>query len=354
MPSRKSGRPCRRTGLRLKGQDGPPVDLARNGAQVELLGFRLSKQEDRLCYELEDDAWQELKDDLAVAHLSDRPARKARAVTKGWLQGYAPALETDAEVAVCRRLRSTLRDTGLEYELPVELIGKYLRKAQEQWERLRSHRRHFLRGIEREESGRCAPARCISPLSQSNLRLRRPTTRLYRPPCRTPSRRLHFRSGLSQLQTDSARGSRSLPQGGPHLGQTNSDGTLRHHRTMASLDAAHSEEGAIMSVEITLWQASRAGKLKCNWWRPYVARILGCCMCYKAARQFLEPVSSERGGRWVFRNCRKWAVRDSRAAGVQMQGSVFRSLPRGPNRLLTGSTDQRQLPVSRLVGNTTG
>lgn len=56
-----------------------------------------------------------------------------------------------------------------------------------------------------------------------------------------------------------------------------------------------------MSVDITLWQARRAGIIGRDWWRPYVARILGCCMCYGAAREFLNPVSSERGGRWLFR-----------------------------------------------------
>lgn len=80
------------TGLTLKGQDGPPVDL-REGGEASLLGFRLSLQEDRLRLDLGVDA---LENDMAMclikAHDDPDPHRAARTALRGWVASYGPAL----------------------------------------------------------------------------------------------------------------------------------------------------------------------------------------------------------------------------------------------------------------------
>jgi retron-type reverse transcriptase len=149
-------------GLELKGQDGPPVDLTRNGTQASLFRFRISKPNDRLRYELEDQTWQDLRDGLGEAHLNDKPGEIARLVTRGWILGHAPALVTDAEV-VLRRIRWALRGTGLQYEVPEVLLRDSIREAGAQWERLRSQALRSLLEPQQDPSWRSAPRAVHQP-----------------------------------------------------------------------------------------------------------------------------------------------------------------------------------------------
>jgi retron-type reverse transcriptase len=125
-------------GFELKGQDGPPVDLRQPDTHAHLLGFRISRQNGRAKYELGDEAYEELRDELEQAHLSDQPGLTARAVAQGWLWGHAPALETDAEAGVIRRTLNTAGRAGLRGELSESLLRDSIGRAREHWEATRS------------------------------------------------------------------------------------------------------------------------------------------------------------------------------------------------------------------------
>jgi RNA-directed DNA polymerase len=155
-------------GLELKGQDGPPVDLTRNEARASLLGFQISKQDGRIRYELEDHAWQDLKDGLEEAHLSDRPGLTAQAVARGWTAGHAPALATDAET-VLRRIKRVLREAGLRYEVPEHLLRDCIRRTAEQWERIRSQALRSLVEPQWNSSQRSAPRAVYQTVSSQEV-----------------------------------------------------------------------------------------------------------------------------------------------------------------------------------------
>jgi hypothetical protein len=77
-------------GLTLKGEDGPPVDL-RQGGHAQLLGFTLSHENGKLRYELGEDAWQKLANNLSTAHEAEDPTDAARLAVRGWIDAYGPA-----------------------------------------------------------------------------------------------------------------------------------------------------------------------------------------------------------------------------------------------------------------------
>jgi hypothetical protein len=79
-------------GLLLKGQDGPPINLRRQGARAHILGFTLSLQDDRFQYGLTSKAWQQLRRNLVKAHEAPNPTQTATQVAQGWLEAYGPAL----------------------------------------------------------------------------------------------------------------------------------------------------------------------------------------------------------------------------------------------------------------------
>jgi RNA-directed DNA polymerase len=158
-------------GLELKQQDGPPVDLRQPRAGINLLGFRITRRNDRLRFELENEAWQDLMDAMEQAHLSSRPGQTARSIVRGWVWGHAAAFETDAETATLRSLRSTLARTGLLDEVTDGVAQEVMRQAHAQWELLRSRAQE----VPLIDSGsdllltRCAPRAGDDPVfSQEN------------------------------------------------------------------------------------------------------------------------------------------------------------------------------------------
>ena len=109
------------TGLTLKGQDGPPVDLREDGS-ARLLGFRLSLHEGRLRLDLGEDA---LEDEMAMclikAHDDPDPHRMARTALRGWVASYGPALgdltEDDTETILHTAARHGFRELTSREEL---------------------------------------------------------------------------------------------------------------------------------------------------------------------------------------------------------------------------------------------
>jgi hypothetical protein len=91
---------------------GPPVDLSQKDSVVRVLGLELRLEQGKLTYGVPEDAWVHLGNQLMEAHLEDHPARVARQVCQGWLQGYAMALANVTEQHMVARMQSTLEASG--------------------------------------------------------------------------------------------------------------------------------------------------------------------------------------------------------------------------------------------------
>jgi hypothetical protein len=125
-------------GLSLKGEDGPPVNLKRQGTRVGILGFRVSYRDGRLRYGLGGKAWKSLEQRLAEAHGAADPGRAAVAAVRGWLEAHGPAFEDAEECEALERVRRTAARMGFR-ELDTEegLMG-WLREARQRWLAARS------------------------------------------------------------------------------------------------------------------------------------------------------------------------------------------------------------------------
>jgi hypothetical protein len=127
----KAGQLLGQVGLDLKGEDGPPRDL-RKGEKAQLLGFTLSRQEDRLRFGLGEQAWAKLGQALVRAHESTDPPKTAGMAVKGWAGGYAPAFESLRDVDLDRVLRTATQEGFRESCSSGELRG-WCREAWGNW-----------------------------------------------------------------------------------------------------------------------------------------------------------------------------------------------------------------------------
>jgi RNA-directed DNA polymerase len=120
-------------GLALKGEDGPPVNLKRQGASVQILGFRVSCRNGRLWYGTGEKTWKGLERDLEQAHAADNPVGAAKAAIRGWIAAYGPAFESADDDSVLRRTRGTAARYGFrELGTEAEAIG-WFQEARQRW-----------------------------------------------------------------------------------------------------------------------------------------------------------------------------------------------------------------------------
>ena len=70
-------------GFALKGEDGWPVNLKRQGASAQVLGFQVSYLDGRLRHGLGKKAWKNLEQRLEEAHAADNPGKAAMAAVRG-------------------------------------------------------------------------------------------------------------------------------------------------------------------------------------------------------------------------------------------------------------------------------
>ena len=120
-------------GFTLKGEDGPPTNLKRHGARVQILGFHIGHRGGRLRYGLGEKAWTGLEQRLDAAHEADNPGKAAIAAVRGWLAAYGPALEDADECEVLETIRRMAARNGYrELGREVEPVG-WLREARQRW-----------------------------------------------------------------------------------------------------------------------------------------------------------------------------------------------------------------------------
>ena len=124
-------------GFGLKADLGP-VDLRRQGAHVELLGYRISRHsKTQLHFELTKDAWRNLKQSLIAAHEASHPARTANVVICGWLESYGPVFGGDVKREILDKVRRIAIGVGFRESLPMDRMIEVAGMAGERWRFLR-------------------------------------------------------------------------------------------------------------------------------------------------------------------------------------------------------------------------
>lgn len=125
-------------GLRLKAQTGdPPINLRRQQAAVDILGFQARLVNDQLQFGIGMKAYTGLEESLLWALSAPAPSETARMVVRGWLTAVGPAVES-VGLGLVREVRQRasrmgFREVGREQELEVVLWESYQR-----WLRIRA------------------------------------------------------------------------------------------------------------------------------------------------------------------------------------------------------------------------
>jgi len=126
-----------RVGLRLKGQDGPPVNLRRQGASAKLLGFQVGQENGHMALHLPDGSWRALERTLAKAHLESSPGRLAQVIVEGWLTAMAPAFESVEARGMVQRAITTAARAGFRELGGITNLESRVRSGLDRWSAVR-------------------------------------------------------------------------------------------------------------------------------------------------------------------------------------------------------------------------
>lgn len=127
-------------GLRLKGEDGPPVDL-KHGGQVRVLGLVLSLKEGRVVYGREEEAWERLREGLRMAHGEADPPSVAAQAIRGWIDAGAPTFERCQQEDLMDRILRDAASVGFR-EMTRECIGRWIQSATDKWQAFGERHKH--------------------------------------------------------------------------------------------------------------------------------------------------------------------------------------------------------------------
>ncbi len=120
-----------RQGLRLKGTDGPPVDLRDPRSSVKLLGFQIQHGMGKFNLTVADETWEDLNSKLAEAYEYENPTKKAWEAVHGWLDAWGLAF--DGVENATKRIRRMLADAGIQ-ECPSDAeLGDRLLASRNRW-----------------------------------------------------------------------------------------------------------------------------------------------------------------------------------------------------------------------------
>lgn len=144
----------RETGMELK-YHAQPINLQRQGANVQILGYRIRLGDDRKFeYELLPNEWKRLRSAIEEASQSPNPTRKIRELISGWLAAHAPVLaDADIRQEILTKLYRMAAQEGI-LELPsMEQMQEEVEKAVDQWNIMRRQalERHRLSQTPQEE-----------------------------------------------------------------------------------------------------------------------------------------------------------------------------------------------------------
>lgn len=124
-------------GLELRRAAGP-IDLRREGARIEILGFLLRRGSDgRPRLELDRKAWRKLERALERAHRTPDPPRMASEAVRGWISSLGPAFESVEPPIVLRETLRTAARMGFRDSLRQSELRDAYRTSRARWIDLR-------------------------------------------------------------------------------------------------------------------------------------------------------------------------------------------------------------------------
>jgi group II intron reverse transcriptase/maturase len=124
-------------GMPLKGSANTAIHDLREGGPtaVNWLGFKLTKEGDKLRIGITQKAWEKLVENLAKCHTKPNSAQRAAETVFAWIAQQAPALDPANTQEICTKITEAAHTQALEELLsPVEL-QKRCTKAYERWTR---------------------------------------------------------------------------------------------------------------------------------------------------------------------------------------------------------------------------
>lgn len=120
-------------GMTFKGQTGPPVNLRRQGARVELLGIQLRMDGDQTLLSPGQNAWEDLARHLERAHTLPRPTARAKEIVQGWLVAFTPAFENADVQDVLQRVHQVAAQAGLRELTNDRKLASQIQEAVCRW-----------------------------------------------------------------------------------------------------------------------------------------------------------------------------------------------------------------------------
>lgn len=149
-------------GLDLKGEDGPPAILTRQGARIDILGLRVGLEDSRLRVGLAPEAYEGLDRRLDEAHATDNPPQIARMVIQGWIASHAPGLESLSVDQMLPRIRQVATRKGFREIGTDNLIRDQILCAVARWRAYRDSSQEEVRGTDLDLGGEDEALRATS------------------------------------------------------------------------------------------------------------------------------------------------------------------------------------------------
>ena len=124
-------------GSQLKGNEGPPSNLRRQGAHRSILGYDVSVRDGRLHLGIPCKAWTSLHESLDQAYAEPDPVNLAQETIRGWLMAYGMCLDGEDVRGVIRRARSTAATLGYREVGAIADLETCIGVSHDQWEQAR-------------------------------------------------------------------------------------------------------------------------------------------------------------------------------------------------------------------------
>jgi hypothetical protein len=110
-------------------------DLREEGTTVTWLGFKLTKECDKLRIGISQKTWDKLVENLVKCHTKPNSAQRAAETVFAWIAQQAPALDPANTQKICTRIVEAARTQALEELLSPMGLQERCAKAYERWTR---------------------------------------------------------------------------------------------------------------------------------------------------------------------------------------------------------------------------
>jgi group II intron reverse transcriptase/maturase len=122
-------------GMPLKGSASSAINDVREGGStaVTWLGFKLTKEGDKLRIGISQKTWDKLVENLAKCHTKPNSAQRAAEAVFAWIAQQAPALDPANTQEICTRIMEAARTQALEELLSPMGLQERCAKAYDRW-----------------------------------------------------------------------------------------------------------------------------------------------------------------------------------------------------------------------------